>query len=112
MAKDKITFGEFLEIESKLEITVGLVIEAIRIPKKDKLLQLTVDFGNDGVKTAVTNLGGTFEPIDLVGIKFPFITNLEPSKLGGVMSEAMIMVSSYENGTIELDSPTNGGKLM
>lgn len=112
MGKAKITYDEFLEIESKLEITVGKVTEAVAVPKKDKLLQLTVDFGNNDIRTVVTNLGEKFGPSNFIGVKFPFITNLEPAKIGGIVSEAMIMVSSYEDESVELDDPTVGGKLM
>ena len=43
--KQEISFDEFLEIESKLEIRIGKVTAAERVPKSDKLLKLTVIFG-------------------------------------------------------------------
>ena len=45
MAKEKIEYSEFLEIEKKLEIKFGQIVKAERIPKSDKMLKLTVLFG-------------------------------------------------------------------
>jgi len=91
--KNKITFNEFLEIEKKLEIRIGTVTEAIRVPKSDKLLQLTVSFGEKiGTKICVTNLGQHDEPSEFLDCTMPFVMNLEPSKMMGIESEVMIMV--------------------
>ena len=54
--KEKIVFKEFLEIESKLEIKIGRVVEVNEVPKSDKLLRLSVDFGPDDIRTVVTNI--------------------------------------------------------
>lgn len=118
--KEKITFDEFLNIESRLDVRIGKVIRAVRIPKKDKLIELTVIFGEkDGDEiTVVTNLGEFKNPIDLLGYFFPFIVNLTPVKLGGVISEAMIIVGKAQlkdiEGMVELtpDDYTIGSKLI
>jgi methionyl-tRNA synthetase len=111
--KAKIPFSEFLEIEKKLEIRAGAIIEAERIPKTDKLIKLTVNFGDDsGVKTVVTNLGETYEPEFFVGIKTLFITNLEPATWKGVVSEAMIMPGERLTGDFEFDLYTPGTQLL
>lgn len=110
--KEKITFTEFLEIESKLEIKYGYILIAERIPKSTKLLKLDVMFDTtEPSKTVVTNLGETFQPEEFEGLTLPFITNLQPTKMMGVMSEAMIMVPQ-NNGTIELKNPSSGSKLL
>lgn len=98
--KENITFKQYELIASQLRIQMGQVMTASRIPKKDRLIQLGVRFGSDKteLKTVVTNLGETMEPEAFIGQLIPFITNLEPSKFGGVLSEAMIMVAK---GTIE-----------
>jgi methionyl-tRNA synthetase len=111
--KDKIQFSEFLEIEKKLEIRAGKVTEAERIPKTDKLIKLTVNFGDDnGVKTVVTNLGETYEPEYFVGITTLFIMNLEPATWKGVVSEAMIMPGKHLTGDLEFDLYTPGAQLL
>ena len=116
MKKSKISFKEFLEIESKLEIKIGRIVKAERIPKKDKLLRLEISFDDlvpEDVKVCVTNLGEFHEPEVFMNELCPFITNLEPSKLGGVVSEVMIMPSQYD-GIVEfgLEMFSAGGKLL
>jgi methionyl-tRNA synthetase len=108
MEKKEITIEEFLEIESKLEIRIGIINGATRIPKSYGL-ELVVQFedvdeNGDEInfeKTAFTNLGRDFEPEDLIGIQCPFIMNLAPTIIKGVNSEVMIMVAEHhERGLI------------
>jgi tRNA-binding EMAP/Myf-like protein len=90
--KELISFSEFLEIEKKLDIRLGLITSASRIPKKDKLLLLNVSFKNEFPEiNVVTNLGEKHEPEYFLGKIFPFLFNLEPSVIGGVESKAMIL---------------------
>ena len=113
MAKEKIEYAEFLEIEKKLEIKFGQVVKAERIPKSNKMLKLTVLFGveESDEKISVTNLGSQFEPSDFEGLTLPFITNLKPHKMMCVVSEVMIMVSTIE-GLVELDNYSLGSQLL
>jgi methionyl-tRNA synthetase len=112
MEKQKIDFKEFLEIEKKLEIRVGYIITAERIPKSDKLLKLNVSFADGDSKTVVTNIGNKIEPEELFGISCPFIMNLTPSKMMGIISEAMIVVGETTNGKIEIRNYSIGTKLL
>lgn len=111
--KQQITFDEFLEIQSCLEIKVGLITLAERVPKSYGL-KLTVEFGEGDVRTVFTNLGKTHEPETLIGLTMPFITNLAPTTIKGVESQAMIMVGVGPNGQeqVGLDFIGIGTKLM
>lgn len=109
--KNKITFNEFLEIETKLEIKFGTILTVENVPKSDKMLKLQVSFGDD-VRTVMTNIGNRVNIEKLPMTKLPFITNLEPAKIMGVMSEAMIMVGENNDGDIEFDDFTDGTKLL
>jgi methionyl-tRNA synthetase len=111
--KPQITFDEFLEIESKLEIKIGLITGAERVPKSYGL-KLTVEFGSDDVRTVFTNIGKTREPETLIGLTMPFITNLTPSTIKGVESQAMIMIGIGTNGQeqVGLDYIGVGTKLL
>lgn len=94
MAKEKLEFRRFLELEPELEITIGKVTEAVPVEGTDKLMKLQVDFGS-GTCQAVTNLRGQgWTPEDFEGKMFPFVTNLKPAEMMGVLSEAMIMPAS------------------
>lgn len=111
--KPTITLDEFLEIKSKLDIQVGKIISAERIPKSIGL-KLTIEFGPnpEDIKTAFTNLGNTLEPEAFVGKKCPFIMNLAPAEIKGVKSEVMIMIGEHADGVIDLDDYNVGAKLM
>ena len=114
MEKEKIEFTEFLEIEKKLEIRIGLITSVERVEKSKKLLKLVVQFhpDNGDTRTVVTNLGGQLEPSTLLGRQLPFITNLKPATMMGIVSEAMIVVGESFVGEIELGNYSIGTKLL
>lgn len=90
-----ITIDEF----KKGEISIGEIINVDLIENSDKLLKLTVDFGEEKPRTVVSGIRKYFaDPQTLKGTKCAFATNLEPRPLMGIPSEAMILaVSSDEN---------------
>lgn len=110
--KDKITFNEFLEIETKLEIRIGYIRSIVLMPKSDKMLKLEVSFGDGDIRTVMTNIGNRVDIDNLEGAQLPFITNLEPAKIMGVMSEAMIMIAENNEGELQFERFTNGAKLL
>lgn len=110
--KEKIKFDEFLAISDRLEIKIGEVLSIEAVPKSDKLIKMSVSFGDDDIRTVVTNIWNRVDVDNLTGTKLPFITNLEPAKIMGVVSEAMIMVGENANGDIEISNFTNGVKLL
>jgi methionyl-tRNA synthetase len=116
VTKEQIEFTEFLEIEKKLDIRIGQVLAAERVPKSDKLLKLSVkfDFESEQLLTVVTNIGATIVPESLIGLTMPFIVNLKPSKMMGITSEAMIVVGTNLQGQMEvgLDYMSIGTKLL
>jgi len=61
--KDLIEFPEFLEIQKKLEIKVGQIVNVEDIPKSNKLIKLTVDFGTE-TRIVVTNIKPLFNSED------------------------------------------------
>lgn len=91
LEKNKLTIDAFGALANQLDIKFGQIVDAERIPKSYGL-KLTVSFGPSGeTKTAFTNLGKDYEPEALIGLIAPFVLNLEPSELKGVMSEVMIL---------------------
>ena len=112
MSKELITFDEYVAATSKLEIRIGQIIGAEPVPKSSGL-KLTVVFGEEEVKTAFTNLGKTHQPEEFIGLACPFVMNLQPSEIKGVLSEVMIMVAEEGFETF-LDSNKYpiGSKLM
>lgn len=112
MSKKIITYDQYLDAASKLEIRIGQIIGAEPVPKSSGL-KLTVVFGEDEVKTSFTILGKTHQPEEFIGLACPFITNVQPSEIKGVLSEVIIMVAEEGFETF-LDSNKYpiGSKLM
>lgn len=83
---------------AKVEIKVGKIISAEKIPNTDKLLKLMVDFAEEAPRQIVSGIAKYFpDPQTLVGKKTMFVTNLEPRTLRGYESNGMLFaVSSGE----------------
>lgn len=111
--KTKIDLIEFLEAKDKLDIRMGQIVSAEKVHKSDKMLKLSVIFGEEEneEKTVVTNIGSKFAPVDLLGLVFPFVVNLTPAKLMGIMSEAMIVIPTLDDDMF-LEFNRIGSKLL
>jgi methionyl-tRNA synthetase len=83
---------EFADFE-KLELRTGKVLSAVAVPKKDKLLHLSVDLGEAKPRSIVAGIAQAFEPATLVGKQVIVVANLAPRKLAGLMSEGMILAA-------------------
>ncbi|MFK7971644.1 MAG: methionine--tRNA ligase [Bacteroidia bacterium] len=101
--KDEMTFDDFL----KLDIRVGTILEAEKVPKADKLLQFKVDTGIDQ-RTVVSGVAKHFAPEELVGKQVTLIVNLAPRKIRGVESEGMILFAEDPDGKLHLVNPEYG----
>ena len=109
--KQEISFEEFLELESKLEIKIGRITAAESVPKSYGI-KLTVDFGDDDIRSVFTNLGKTYKPEQFIGFSTPFVTNLAPSEIKGVLSQAMILPPQDLNGNDEWYDYSVGTKIF
>jgi len=79
----------------KLEIKIGHILSVEKIPDSEKLLKLSVDFGEDNPRQIVSGISKYFENTqDLVGKKCAFATNLEPRTIFGSESHGMILAVS------------------
>ena len=90
---DKISIDDF----SKIELRVGLVKVAERVPKADKLLRLEIDIGTE-VRQVLAGIAETYAPETLIGRKVVIVANLAPRKLRGMESNGMIVAASLEGG--------------
>ena len=98
--KDIIEFDDF----TKLDIRIGTVIEAIKVPKTKKLLQLKVDVGLD-VRTIVSGIAESFNPEDIIGKQVSVLVNLAPRKIRGVESQGMILMTDTQDGKLAFIEP-------
>src|SRR5271155_5188811 len=92
-ANDKISIDDF----AKIELRVGLVKVAERVPKADKLLRLEVDIGTE-VRQVLAGIAEAYAPETLIGRKVVIVANLAPRKLRGMESNGMIVAASLEDG--------------
>ena len=98
--KDTITFDDF----SKLDLRVGTILEAEKMPKANKLLVLKVDTGID-VRTIVSGIAESFTPEEVIGKKVTVLVNLAPRALRGVESEGMILMTENAEGKLVFVNP-------
>jgi methionyl-tRNA synthetase len=90
---DKISIDDF----AKVELRVGLVKVAERVPKADKLLRLEIDIGTE-VRQVLAGIAEAYAPEALVGRKVVIVANLAPRKLRGMESNGMIVAASLDGG--------------
>ena len=88
-----ITIDDFL----KVELRVGEIKVAERIPKADKLLRFEIDLGEDKPRQILAGLAEYYEPETLIGRKVVVVANLKPRKMRGLESQGMICAASLEN---------------
>jgi len=117
-ADQKVIGDGLIEISdfAKVEMRVGEVRTAERIPKADKLLLLTVDIGEEKPRQILAGIAQYYEPENLVGRKIVVVANLKPRKMRGYESQGMLLAASVgEEGkpviaTFAEDVP-NGARL-
>ena len=109
-AKEDISFEQF----EALDLRVGTVLEAERIPKTQKLLKLLVDTGVDK-RTIVSGIAEYFTPESLIGKQVTVIVNLAPRKIKGVESHGMLLFAQSGDGVLHIMHPEgsveNGSKI-
>lgn len=108
--KGEITYDDFV----KLDIRIGTITEAERVPKSDKLLKLRVDDGMGG-RQILSGIAKHFTPEELVGKQVTFLANLTPRKMMGLESQGMILMAEDRDGSLAFLPPHkpiwNGGPV-
>lgn len=76
---------------AKVEVKVGTIVSAERVPDSEKLIRLMVDLGEEKPRQIVSGIQAYVDDVDsLVGEQLPFVTNLTPRKLMGLESNGML----------------------
>jgi methionyl-tRNA synthetase len=102
--KEMATFEDF----SKMDLRVGTIVEATKMPKADKLLVLKINTGLD-TRTIVSGIAESFKPEDIIGKKVTVLVNLAPRKLRGVESQGMILMTEDAEGKLVFLNPDRDG---
>ncbi|MFO8000981.1 MAG: methionine--tRNA ligase [Marinilabilia sp.] len=101
-AKENITFEDF----SSMDMRVGTIIEAEKVPKTKKLLKIKVDTGIDK-RTVVSGIAEFFTPEEIVGRQVCILVNLASRKIKGIESQGMILMAEDANGRLEFVAPAS-----
>jgi methionyl-tRNA synthetase len=110
-AKAETSFDDF----NKMDIRVGTILEAERVPKTDKLLKLLIDTGIDK-RTVVSGIAASYSPEKIIGQQVAILVNLAPRKIKGIESQGMILMAENSAGELSFVAPTkpninNGGGI-
>jgi methionyl-tRNA synthetase len=98
--KPTVQFDDF----SKLDLRIGTILEAERVPKSDKLLKFLVDDGFEK-RTILSGIAKHFTPEEMIGRQVTFIANLAPRKIMGNESNGMILMAEDKDGSLSLLQP-------
>jgi methionyl-tRNA synthetase len=102
--KELIQFDDF----AKMDLRVGTILEAEKMPKANKLLILKVDTGID-IRTIVSGIAESFSPEDIIGKRVTVLVNLAPRNLRGVESQGMILMTNNAEGKLVFVNPDVDG---
>lgn len=102
-----------IEDLAKVEIKVGTILEIEEVEGSEKLLKLSVDFGEENKRQVLSGIKKFFDKEFLLNKQFAFITNLEPRKMMGMESQAMILATGEEAlSLLTPTSPVKNGSQM
>jgi methionine--tRNA ligase beta chain len=107
--KPIISFEDF----DKLDLRVGTVMNCEEKEGSEKLLRLTVDFGEEGTRTIFSGIKQWYAPEDLKGKQFVFVLNLAPRKMMGEESQGMLLATDGEKPEpLQTTSPVPAGTAI
>jgi methionyl-tRNA synthetase len=86
-----------IEDFAKLDIRVGKIIEVEDAETRKPMYRIKVDFGPLGTRQAIAGIKPYYAKEELLNKKFIFVYNIDPKKIGNILSECMILAASNEN---------------
>lgn len=98
--KESVTFEDF----TKMDIRIATILEAKKVRKTKKLLEIRLDTGVDQ-RTVVSGIAEFYKPEDIVGQQVCLLANLAPRKIRGIESEGMILMAEDRDGKLRFVSP-------
>jgi len=108
--KSEVSFEQF----DAMDIRTATVLEAIKVPKTDKLLQLTIDTGIDR-RVIVSGIAEYYTPEEMIGKQICILANLAPRTIKGIESKGMILMARQADGKMRFITPdqalANGAQI-
>ncbi len=96
--KPTISYEDF----AKLDLRLAKITAAEPIEGADKLLKITLDVGELGERTIAAGIKPWYTPEQLVGLTVPYLANLEPRELRGVVSQGMLVAAGTDDAILLL----------
>lgn len=118
IAAEEKTLDNFIDITDliKVDLRVGTIVACEIVEKSDKLLKMSVDLGELGVRQILAGIRKHYQPEELIGRQGLFVCNLKPRKMAGLESQGMMLIAQDANGKSQLMAPAaavpNGTKLQ
>jgi methionyl-tRNA synthetase len=100
LQKDNISYDDF----GRMDIRIGTILEAVKVPKTKKLMQLKIDTGID-IRTVVSGIAEYFEPEAIIGKQICLLANLEPREIKCIKSQGMILLAEDATGRLVFMTP-------
>jgi methionyl-tRNA synthetase len=94
---------------AKLDFRIAKIVAAKRVEKSDKLLQLTLDIGNE-TRNVFAGISGAYDPADLEGKLTIMVANLAPRKMRFGISEGMVLAAGSGETELYILSPDSGAR--
>lgn len=99
--KEEIAFDDFM----KMDIRTATILEATKVKKADKLLQIKLDLGFE-TRTVVSGIAEHYNPEEIIGQQVSLLANLAPKKIRGVESKGMILMAENSEGKLVFVAPS------
>ncbi len=99
--KPMIQFDDF----TKIDLRIGTIKEAVKVPETDKLLHFSVDMGNGEIRSVISGVAQYYQPEETIGKQVCVVANLTPRKMRGIESQGMILFAEDAEGNLKFMSP-------
>ncbi len=100
--KGEITYDDFI----KMDMRIGTILEAEKVPKSNKLLKFKVDTGIDQ-RTILSGIAKYYTPEEMIGKQVTVLVNLAPRNIMGFESHGMILMAENADGALKLLEPND-----
>ena len=103
-----------IETFAQVDLRVGQIVAAERIPNADKLLRLEVDLAEETPRQLLAGIAEWYAPESLIGQKIIVVSNLQPRHMRGLESQGMLLAADAKGqpmlATVPVETP-NGARL-
>ena len=89
----------------RLDLRIGRVLEAEKVPESRSLIKMKVDLGEPELRQILAGVAEWYQPEDLVNQNFIFVANLEPKKMMGEESQGMILCADIKSKAVLISAP-------